>query len=118
MNSIDKKLEELILKDWDELFPIEMVPPQDNWGSIFKEEKRSKSVVLTIDTSVLNLASKGSIDMLIGIPPKLLFNEDIVQKMQSIGYEYCIQNNGYSPKYMIFAKGYNREKKNSNILYI
>ncbi len=127
MKVVNKKLEELTQEEWGELFPIEMIPPQDHWVSIFKKEKErieellTKTIALDIQhigsTSVPNLASKGSIDILIDIPSKSLFNDDIIKKMQGIGYEYCIQN-GYGPDYMIFAKGFNREGKKEQQYFV
>ncbi len=127
MDVVDKKLEELTVEEWGELFPIEMVRPQENWVSIFQEEKLliektlTKTVVLDIQhmgsTSIPNLASKGSIDILVDIPATILFDEDIIQQMQNIGYEYC-QQGGYGPVYMIFAKGFNREGKKEQQYYV
>jgi len=120
MNVSNKKLEELTMEEWGKLFPIEIIPPQGTWVSVFENEKKciedklTKKIVLDIQhigsISIPNLASKGSIDMLINISSELLFNEDVIKKMQSLGYEYCAQD-GYGPNYMIFAKGFNREGK-------
>jgi len=111
MKVVNKKLEELTQEEWGELFPIEMIPPQDHWVSIFKKEKERIEELLTKTIAL------GSIDILIDIPSKSLFNDDIIKKMQGIGYEYCIQN-GYGPDYMIFAKGFNREGKKEQQYFV
>ncbi|WP_108866200.1 GrpB family protein [Aquimarina aquimarini] len=127
MNVINKKLEELTIEEWGELFPIEMISYQETWASVFQkekhliEEKLSKATAIDIQhigsTSISGLASKGSIDMLIDIPSQLLFDTSIIQAMQTLDYEYCIQS-GYGPNYMIFAKGFDRKGKTDFVMKI
>lgn len=120
MNVLDKKIEELTIEEWGQLFPIKMIPYQSNWVKIFEEERLrieellTKEIALDIEhigsTSIPNIASKGSIDMLIAIPKEALFDPNIIKQMESLGYEYCLQD-GYGPIYMIFAKGFSRDGK-------
>lgn len=127
MSVANKKLEDLSMEEWGQLFPIKIIPFQANWVLIFQkekqiiEEKLSKNIALDIQhigsTSIPNLASKGSIDILIDIPSKHVFDEKVITAMQSINYEYCVQP-GYGPEYMIFAKGFNREGKKEQKYFV
>ncbi|WP_062059858.1 GrpB family protein [Aquimarina longa] len=127
MNVTHKKLEELTIEEWGELFPIKMIPSQKKWAAFFEkekyliEEKLTKEIAIDIQhigsTSIPNLASKGSIDILVDIPPKYVFDTNVITLMQSIGYEYCVQG-GYGPNYMIFAKGFNRQGKKEQKYFV
>ncbi|WP_298313591.1 GrpB family protein [uncultured Aquimarina sp.] len=128
MTSIkNKRIEEFTMEEWGEFFPIEMISPRKEWPSIFRKEKElilktlTSSIVKSIEhigsTAIPNLASKGSIDMLIDISNELLFDSSIVEKMETIGYEYCIQG-GFGQEYMIFAKGFNRDGKKEQQYFV
>ncbi|UZO79278.1 GrpB family protein [Aquimarina sp. ERC-38] len=127
MNVSEKKIEELTVEEWGTLFPIKMVPYQSEWVTIFStekliiEKKLGKDIALDIEhigsTSIPNLSSKGYIDILIDIPEERLFDETVIKDMQSLGYEYCMQD-GYGPIYMIFAKGFCRDGKNSQKFFV
>lgn len=127
MNVSDKKLEELTIEEWGDLFPIKMMPPQADWALIFQKEKSlikatlPKKAPLDIQhigsTAIPGITSKGSIDMLIDIPEELLFDKEIILRMEHIGYEFCIQG-GYGPAYMIFAKGFNRKGKKEQKYFV
>ncbi len=119
---MNKKLEELSLEEWGELFPIEMKEYNSNWTSIFEFEKKQienklgNKTSLRIEhfgsTSIPNLKAKDVVDILIEIPNQLLFDENIIDKMADLGYQFFRQP-GFGIDYMIFVKGFHTDGKKS-----
>lgn len=119
---MNKKLNELTLEDWGELFPVRMYDYNSDWLRLFELEKESIEEVLTKDialriehigsTSIPNLKSKDSIDLLIEIPEKYLFDENIISKMSALGFHFFRQP-GFGMDYMIFVKGFHTDGKKS-----
>ena len=122
-----QSLDELTKKDWDTLFPIELVPHDPGWTEIFKAERQKileklgNETVLRIEhfgsTSIPNISAKSYIDMIIEIPKALLFDEGIIESLSSLGYHYFRQT-GNVADYMIFVKGYNLKGDNEQIFHI
>ncbi len=113
---MEKKIDDLNKEELGKLFPIEIVPYNLDWVVLFENEKEllietlGTSIALRIEhfgsTSIAGLASKPTIDVLLEIP--LLtdqLKESIIDKMQSIGYDFIWREDDESP-YMMFAKGY------------
>ncbi len=119
---MNKKLEELNVEEWGELFPIEMKNYNSNWSSIFEFEKKlienklGNETVHRIEhfgsTSIPNLKAKDIVDILIEIPNHLLFDESIINKMMDLGYQFFRQP-GFGIDYMIFVKGFHTDGKKS-----
>jgi len=97
------------------LFPIRIVPYNPAWETIFKQEKALIMKVLGVDvalniehfgsTSVVGLASKPTIDILIEVP-KLSSEVKhlIISKLETIGYGNMY--NAEKESEMTFGKGY------------
>jgi GrpB-like predicted nucleotidyltransferase (UPF0157 family) len=97
------------------LFPIQIVPYNPEWEMLFEQEKRlitgvlGKDLAINIEhigsTSVVGLASKPTIDILIevsNLSDKIkLF---ITEKLETIGYENMY--NAEKENKMTFGKGY------------
>jgi GrpB-like predicted nucleotidyltransferase (UPF0157 family) len=117
MNNMEKKtdLDSMPEEEIGRLFPIIVVPYNDEWELLFEKEKElivnllHKEFTLTVEhfgsTSVKELSAKPTIDILIEIP-QLTGNikELIINKMRSIGYENM--RNAEKEKQMTFGKGY------------
>ncbi len=74
-----KKLEDLSSEELGKLFPIQIVPYDENWVEIFKSESTliqdtlGNDIALKIEhfgsTAVEGLSAKPTIDILVEIPP-------------------------------------------------
>ena len=119
---MNKKLEELSIEEWGELFPVIMEKYNSKWISIFESEKKQienklgNEITLRIEhfgsTSIPNLKAKDIVDILIEIPTELLFDEKIIEKMSDLGYQFFRQP-GFGIDYMIFVKGFHTDGKKS-----
>jgi GrpB-like predicted nucleotidyltransferase (UPF0157 family) len=98
-----------------QLFPIEVVPYNENWKTLFQQEKKiisatlGNKVALRIEhfgsTAVKGLASKPTIDILIETPGLTdQLKTYIIERMKSIDYDFIWRND--KVPYMMFAKGY------------
>ncbi|MBQ4821207.1 GrpB family protein [Aquimarina sp. MMG016] len=122
-----KTLQDLTPEEWGKLFPIEISDYKPEWPNTFLLEKEkikniiSSKIILRIEhfgsTSIPNLPSKDSIDILIAIPKEKLFSNSIVEKMKSIGYDFFKQE-GFGQDYMIFAKGFSLDHKKEQQFFI
>jgi len=99
-----------------QLFPIEVVPYNENWKTLFQQEKNiisetlGNKVALRIEhfgsTAVKGLASKPTIDILIEIPGLTdQLKTFVIERMKSIDYDFIWRADDKVP-YMMFAKGY------------
>ncbi len=113
---IENKLKDLTPKELGKLFPIQIVPYDTNWVSIFDSESAKikdvlgERIVLKIEhfgsTAIEGLAAKPTIDILIEIPPLTdALKELIIDKMSAIGYIFIWRTDENIP-YMHFVKGY------------
>ena len=111
-----KNLGDLSEEALGQLFPIEVLPYNKNWKTLFQQEKKrisetlGNTIALRIEhfgsTAIEGLASKPTIDILVEIPE--LTNElksNIVKSMKSLGYDFIWRADDKVP-YMMFAKGY------------
>lgn len=124
---MNKKLEELSLEEYGELFPIEMKDYDPNWPSVFEQEKKlivnilGRKTVCKIEhfgsTSITNLKAKDSVDILIQIPNELLFNSNIIEKMEHLEYTFFRQA-GFGIDYMIFVKGFHTDGKKAQKFFV
>ena len=124
---MNKKLEELTIEEWGELFPIEMFEYNPNWSLIFESEKQliksilAHNTILRIEhfgsTSIPNLKSKDIIDIIIEIPSKLLFDKNIIKKMSELDYQFFRQS-GFGPDYMIFVKGFHTNGEKAQKFFV
>lgn len=122
-----ESLDELTKEDWDTLFPIELVPHDPSWTEVFKAERQNiieklgDQTVLRIEhfgsTSIPNISAKSYIDIIIEIPKGLLFDEEVIKKLSTLGYHYFRQT-GNVADYMIFVKGYNLNGEKEQVYHI
>ena len=101
-----------------QLFPIRIVPYDSDWTKCYEQEKELIIRVLSEDfalhiahfgsTSVVGLAAKPTIDILVEVPA---LNEEakllITRKLEKIGYGNMF--NAEKEKKMTFGKGYDLE---------
>jgi GrpB-like predicted nucleotidyltransferase (UPF0157 family) len=120
-----KKLADLTKQDWDTLFPIELVDYDIGWKHVFQQERQHitekiGNKLLSIEhvgsTSVPGIKAKPYIDICIEIPAGELFNEEIINAMESLNYHFFKQS-GNGEDYMIFVKGYNLEGKKEQVFH-
>src|SRR5690606_13637001 len=96
------------------LFPVKLFSYSSQWKGIYENERDLilsvlKEEILRIEhfgsTSIPNLTAKDTIDILIEISDEKNFSSEIIQKFESIDYDYILQNEG-SSQHMVFVKGY------------
>ncbi|MGG8496059.1 GrpB family protein [Tenacibaculum sp. TC6] len=124
-----KTLYDLTRDDWNTLFPIELSEHNVNWKSIFEAEKNR--ILENIDhsffnriehfgsTSIPNIKAKNYIDLFIEIPKELLFNKELIESFEKLGYSFFeVPAREDIEAYMSFAKGYNFEGKKEQVFHI
>ncbi|TPG67350.1 GrpB family protein [Hymenobacter nivis] len=110
-----KKLIDLTKEEIGQLFPVEITPYDALWAVLFAAERRrilaalGPDVALRIEhfgsTSVPGLPAKDTIDILVEIPPGPEGQEQLIARMQGLGYDFMWQTDG-APPYLVFVKGY------------
>ena len=125
-----KHLYDLSKEDWNTLFPVELVDHDPDWKTIYKEEKKrilnvveEKDIIAKIahfgSTSIPNIKAKPYIDIIIEIPEKLLFNDEVIKLFEGLGYTYFkVPEREHIAAYMSFGKGYNLEGLKEQIYHI
>lgn len=126
---MNKSLKEFTKKDWDTLFPIELVEHNPEWKQTFEIEKQKilqsigDQYIERIEhfgsSSIPNIKSKPYIDILIEVPRHFMFNEQLVKEWESIGYTCLtepIEND--DNHYMILAKGYNVDGTSEQVFHV
>ena len=113
-----KALSDLTKEEFGQLFPIEISPYDSNWPKLYEEERQlikqnvNSSLFFRIEhfgsTSVPGLSSKNTIDILLAVEFEDNSNNEIIEQMQKIGYEFNWQNEGANT-HMVFIKGYDPE---------
>ena len=109
------------------LFPIQIVPYNPNWKTLFELEKvlikrvLGKAIVLNVEhfgsTSVVGLASKPTIDIIIEVSKlSIATKQCITQELGAIGYRNMY--NAEKDNKMIFGKGYNENYINTQTYHI
>lgn len=124
-----KTLYDLTRDDWNTLFPIELSEHNVNWKSIFEAEKNR--ILENIDhsffnriehfgsTSIPKIKAKNYIDLFIEIPKEFLFNKELIESFEKLGYSFFeVPAREDIEAYMSFAKGYNFEGKEEQIFHI
>ena len=123
-----KSLYDLTKDDWNTLFPVKLVEYDPAWSHVFENEKGRIQDVLGYDalriehfgsTSVPGIRAKPYIDILLEIPDALLFSEDVINKLETLGYVYFkVPERDGIAAYMSFGKGYNLEGREEQIFHI
>jgi GrpB-like predicted nucleotidyltransferase (UPF0157 family) len=117
MNDMEKKtdIDSMSEEEIGRLFPIIVVPYNDNWKLLFEREKElitnllCEKFAITVEhigsTSVEALSAKPTIDILVEIPQLTdKIKAVIIRRMQRVGYENM--RNAEKEKQMTFGKGY------------
>jgi GrpB-like predicted nucleotidyltransferase (UPF0157 family) len=110
---MSKNISDLSEEELGQLFPIEVVPYNENWKTLFQQEKKIISETLGIkvalriehfgSTAVKGLASKPTIDILIEIPDLTdQLKTCVIERMKSIDYDFIWMADDKVP-YMMFA---------------
>ncbi|PXX26490.1 GrpB family protein [Arenibacter sp. ARW7G5Y1] len=126
---MQKSLYDLTKDDWNRLFPIELVDHNPEWIAIYEKEKEliiekvGKDIVLRAEhfgsSSIPGIKSKPYIDMLIEIPKKLLFDENLIEKFAHLGYSHFkVPSRENIEEYSSFGKGYNLNGEKEQIFHI
>ena len=109
------------------LFPIQIVPYNPNWKTLFELEKvlikrvLDEAIVLNIEhfgsTSVVGLAAKPTIDIIIEVSKlSIATKQYITQELGAIGYRNMY--NAEKDNKMTFGKGYNENYINTQTYHI
>ena len=112
---MSKDIGDLSEEEIGHLFPIDVVPYNPEWETIFEKEKSVlfkalDGIAIRIEhfgsTAVEGLASKPTIDILIEIPQLTEgLKTEIIQKLKALSYEFVWRMDEQIP-YMNFFKGY------------
>ncbi|SMG37651.1 GrpB domain, predicted nucleotidyltransferase, UPF0157 family [Marivirga sericea] len=121
-----RELKDLSKEEWDKLFPIALHPHDPKWPLIYKDEKdqivnRLGNSILKIEhvgsTAIPAIKAKSYIDISIEILVEHLFNEEIIQSLEKLGYTFFRQE-GKDLDYMVFVKGYNLNGEIEQVFHI
>lgn len=121
-----KTINDLTKKDWDTLFPIELVDHDSRWKLVFKAEAKTiqnkiGDHLIALEhvgsTSIPNIKSKDYIDISIEIKEEDLFSEALIEGMQQLGYHYFRQQSS-GADYMIFVKGYRLDGTHDQVFHV
>ncbi|WP_158799802.1 GrpB family protein [Pedobacter sp. L105] len=122
-----KTLSDLTKEEIGHLFPIEMSQYEPNWPKLYEQEKQviemniNSALFSKIEhfgsTSVPGLAAKNTIDILMAVEFNDTSNDEIIEQMKKIGYEFNWQNEGTTP-HMVFIKGYDPEEPKQQTYHI
>ncbi|NAS32112.1 GrpB family protein [Flavobacteriaceae bacterium R38] len=124
-----KTLYDLTRDEWNTLFPIYLVEHNTEWKNIYKREKErilekvGTDSILRIEhfgsSSIPGIRSKPYIDMMIGIPKELLFDEGLIEKFTALRYSHFkVPARENIEEYSSFGKGYNLDGKKEQIFHI
>lgn len=122
-------LYELKKDDWNRLFPIHLENHNPQWSVVFQKERELiLSKIETFQpiliehvgsTSIPGIKAKPYIDILIVIEEELLFDEEVITALSSLGYTYfLVPKRDDIEAYMSFGKGYNLDGKAEQIYHI
>lgn len=109
-----KRITDLTKDEIARLFPVKLSAYNNEWKRIYEKERNLILNLLSDDilriehfgsTSIPDLTAKDTIDILIEISDKNNFNNEIIEKLKAIDYDYILQNEGNS-QHMVFVKGY------------
>jgi len=122
-----KTLQDLTREEIGQLFPIEISPYSRNWPYLFDKEKNLITDTLEPgmftriehfgSTSVPGLSAKDTIDILMEVDFEETKDQQLIQRMKSLGYEFNWQNEGSHP-HMVFVKGYNTSSPKDQTYHI
>ena len=124
-----KTLYDLTKDEWNTLFPIELVDHNPEWKNIYDLEKEriiskvGSEKILRIEhfgsSSIQSIKSKPYIDLMIEIPKKLLFSEDLMEEFTELGYShFVVPARENIEAYSSFGKGYNLDGVKEQIFHI
>ena len=111
---MEKRITDLTKDEIARLFPVKLSAHTRKWKRIYEKERNLILNLLNDDilriehfgsTSIPDLTAKDTIDILIEISDKNNFNNEIIEKLKTIDYDYILQNEGDS-QHMVFVKGY------------
>lgn len=123
-----QKLEDMTPEELGKLFPIQIVPYDKKWSTLFSEEKKliqrtlGDVVALRIEhfgsTAIEGLAAKPTIDILVEIPPLTdQLKTFVMNAMKKIDYHFIWRTDEQTP-YMNFVKGYTLKGFEGNVFHI
>ena len=124
-----KTLKDLTREDWNALFPLKLVPHNPVWKRIYEAEKKlileavGAGSIVRIEhfgsSSIPRIQSKPYIDMMVEVPKGLLFDEELIQRFETIGYSHFeIPARENIEAYSTFVKGYQLEGPSEQIFHI
>lgn len=122
-----KTLKDLTKEEIGLLFPIEIYPYDANWPKLFEQEKQliednlSPELFSLIEhfgsTSVPGLSAKDTIDILMEVEFDENRDQNLIQQMKAIGYDFNWQDEGIRP-HMVFIKGYDPSQPKQQTYHI
>ena len=123
----EKTLQDLTKEEIGQLFPVEICPYSKTWPELFEQEKHLitdhiepglfSRIVHFGSTSIPGLSAKNTIDMLMEVDFEETKDQQLIQQMKDLGYEFYWQKEG-SHTHMVFVKGYNPSSPKDQIYHI
>ena len=120
-------LNDLTKEEIGRLFPIEISQYDPNWPELYRQERElienniAPNLFSRIEhfgsTSVPGLSSKDTIDILMAVEFEDTQNNELIDQMGNIGYDFYWQNEGGNT-HMVFVKGYNTEEPKQQTYHI
>ena len=122
-------LKDLSKDEINSLFPISLVKHNPEWKHLYQNEEGrilasvGKDIVLRIEhfgsSSIPKIMSKPYIDIIIEVSSEQLFEKNLIEAFENLGYEYfMIPEREGIDAYMSFGKGYNLEGEKEQIFHI
>ena len=111
---MEKRVTDLTKEEIAKMFPVKLSSYYGEWKEIYKKERDRllstlNDEILRIEhfgsTSIPDMVAKDTIDILIEISDENNFNDEIIEKLKTIDYDYILQNEG-NYQHMVFVKGY------------
>ena len=124
---IKKSFSELTKDEISQLFPITISAYDPAWPQLYEQERKliaqhiSPALYSRIEhfgsTAVPGLSAKNTIDILLAVPFDEHTDQQLIEQMKAIGYDFNWQTEGLNT-HMVFIKGYDPEKPDRQTYHI
>ena len=123
---MEKRVTDLTKEEIAKMFPVKLSSYDAEWKEIYKKERDRllstlNDEILRIEhfgsTSIPDMVAKDTIDILIEISDENNFNDELIEKLKTIDYDYILQNEG-NYQHMVFVKGYSPIGEKSQTFHI
>ncbi|RZK13404.1 MAG: GrpB family protein [Flavobacterium sp.] len=123
---MSKNITDLSKEEIAIMFPVQLSSYKIEWKDIYEKERQyivealSNKIIRIAhfgSTAIPNLTAKNTIDILVEIAEADFLNEQIIESLKSLEYDYILQNEGQH-QHMIFVKGYSAAGEKGQTFHI